>query len=219
MKNRTKVILGFISGAAVGTGITTLAMRAFYTKFINETLTAEVNKQMDDIKAEYDKAVNDILEKYQGKECENEPAEEEKDESVEKPKVQKPVKKSKEQKKEEAVDYTKYSEDKKKEDPRTQAIIDIQQDKTNAVGSYIIEFDDYTEENGYEKLTTTYYTEDDIYTNDYDDPDPNIVKIVGGLTTEEMHEKYGYGDSMYVRNDDKQVDYEIIISNEPYEMS
>mgnify|MGYP002859386959 FL=1 len=209
MKTSVKVACGFIIGAGVGATAATLYLRNFYTKYINETLTDEINKEMDKIKKEYEQAVNDIKkEQTEEKEPEVE---------VEVEEVKEPVKKTKAKKKEQAIDYTKCSEDKKKgkkvKDTRTQIMEEIAQETTNDIGTYIIGFNDYTEDNGYEKVTATRYA-CGTYTNDYDDPDPDMDYIVGNLV--ELKDDYGEGDCLYLRNDQKETDYEIIFDAGAY---
>lgn len=218
MKRGIKNVLIFVSGAAVGSAVTTVALRAFYTKFINETLTAEVNKQMDEIKEEYNASLEKIKAKYEENLVKNAQNSLKKPENEQKP-VQSEVKKKKtrEEKQESAVDYTKYSEDKKKKvekDEKTEAINENINDTTNDAGTYIISFGDYTEDNGYEKMTSTFYATDGVFTNDYDDPDPELPDIVGNLM--EKFEDYGEGNSLYLRNDGRETDYEIIFDEGSY---
>ena len=216
MKQGLKNVLIFTTGAAVGSAVTTLALRAFYTKFINETLTEEVNKQMDDIKAEY--AEN--LEKIKAEMAENTQKDEQNVQNSAKkaPKSEKTEakKKTKEEKKEEATDYTKFSEGKKKtvKDVRAEAMREIEKDTTNSQGNYIITFGDYTSDNGYEKVTSTFYQGDGVFTNDYDDPDPDMAGIVENLI--EKFDDYGEGNSLYIRSDQRETDYEIIFDDGCY---
>lgn len=221
MKQGIKNVLIFTTGAAVGSVVTTLALRAFYTKFINETLTEEVNKQIDEIRDEYKASVEEIKAKYE----ENAAKTEEKStKCCKNPQnaVQKEEKKKKtrEEKQEEATDYTKYSEGKKKgakktvKDVRTEAMLEIKNDITNSAGNYIISYGDYTEDNGYEKFTGTYYQGDGVFTNEYDDPDPDLPGIVCDLM--KKFDDYGEGNSLFIRSDERETDYEIIFDEGCY---
>ena len=210
MKQGIKNVLIFTTGAAVGSVVTTLALRAFYTKFINETLTEEVNKQMDEIKAEYTENLEKIKAEMAEKttECCKKPQNAVKTE---------PKKKTKEEKKEETTDYTKFSEGKKKntvKDVKAEAMREIEKETTNSEGNYIITFGDYTSDNGYEKVTSTFYQGDGVFTNDYDDPDPDMPSIVGNLV--EKFDDYGEGNSLYIRSDQRETDYEIIFDDGCY---
>lgn len=211
MKKGLKGVLIFVSGAAVGSAVTTIALKAFYTKFINETLTDEINRQMDEIKTEYTEAVEELRKQYEQQETEDKP---EKPETEKK--EDKPSKKTKDEKKAAAVDYTKFSEGKKKKvkDPRTEAMEEIVKETTNEAGNYIITFSDYTEDNGYNKVTSTFYQGDNVFTNDYDDPDPDIQGIVGNLI--DKFDDYGEGNSLYIRCDANETDYEIIFDDGCY---
>lgn len=217
MKRGIKNVLIFVSGAAVGSAVTTVALRAFYTKFINETLTAEVNKQMDEIKKEYNDSLEEIRAKYEEnvvKTAEKSPKKPKNEQKPVKSEVKK--KKSREEKQESAVDYTKYSEGKKqvKKDEKAEAINEIINETTNEAGTYIISLGDYTEDNGYEKVTSTFYAGDGVFTNDYDDPDPEMPDIVGNLMSK--YEDYGEGNSLFLRNDERETDYEVIFDEGSY---
>lgn len=217
MKQGIKNILIFTTGAAVGSAVTTLALRAFYTKFINETLTEEVNKQMDDIKAEYTENLEKIKAEMAGNIQKDEQIVQDSAKKAPKSEKLEPKKKTKEEKKEEATDYTKFSEGKKKKtvkDVRTEAMKQIEKETTNSEGNYIITFGDYTSDNGYEKVTSTFYQGDGVFTNDYDDPDPDMPSIVGNLV--EKFDDYGEGNSLYIRSDQRETDYEIIFDDGCY---
>ena len=225
MKQGIKNTLMFVSGAAIGSGITTLALRAFYTKFINDTLTVEINNQIDEIKAEYAAKLEKIEAEYV--ENQTKTAEKEKKQAKSAPKTTKketkeaPAKKTKEEKKEEAVDYTKFSEGKSNQGPvttvkdlRTVVMEQIADDTSNNAGSYIVTMGDFTEDNGYEKVTSTYYQGDNVFTNDYDDPDPELNTIIGELI--KKFDQYGEGNSIFIRNDQRETDYEVIFDEGSY---
>ena len=212
MKTGIKVALGFIAGASIGAACTALYFRKEFEK-INAEFTEQVNTEIEKIKQDYKEAIDKLTE-----ETMKEP--EIKDTKVEKPVKSEVKKKSKEEKAEEATDYTQYSADKKKgkktvKDVKAEAIKNIIADKTDdETGSEIISMDEYTDDNGYEKITTTYYPADNVFTNDYDDPDPDMVNFVGRLT--EKFDEYGEGKSLYVRNNQAQVDIEVIFEDGHY---
>ena len=175
MKNGVKNTLIFLGGAAVGGVATTFALRAFYTKFINETLTAQIDQELDNIKSDYDARITAIKEGYETKIQELKakiPEEEKKPEpKKETKKTTGGKKKTKEEVQAEATDYTQFAKkgNPKVDDVRAEAIRQIKQEKTNPDnGSYIVSLPEFTEENDYEKITLTYWAKDKKYSNDFD---------------------------------------------------
>ena len=217
-KRIVKNILVFSAGAGVGALGATLYLRNFYTKFINETLTNEVNKEINNIKAEYQSQVDEIRKHYDNLEAQ-ESAEQKKASKPKQGTKKTPAKKTKEAKKEGAIDYTQFSEDKKKmtvKDVKKQAKKQVEDrpDVDLEAGSEIITMDDYTDNNGYDKVTTTYFAMDQVYIDDYDNPDPNMADAIGNVINH--FDEYGDGSALYVRNDSRETDYEILYNEGTY---
>lgn len=215
MKQGIKNTLIFVTGVSVGATGATLALRQFYTKFINETLTDEVDKQIATIKQEYKDDIERLEGEYQHKIAVLESQLEEKEPG--KKEVKSEVKKKGTKKEQpQGTDYTKYSgkESKKVKDVKADAIREIKKDTTAKSGCYIIGFEDYTEQNGYDKTTVTYFAADDTYMDEEEAAIPGMNKRIGKLI--DMLDEYGVGDDLYVRDDKASEDIEIIFNEGSY---
>ena len=88
--------------------------------------------------------------------------------------------------------------------------------KKNEVNSeiYEITYDEYGDE-GYEEIELTYYVDDNILTDDRGDlmEELDIVASIGTLDILNNRENF---ECVYVRNTEKECDYEITITNESY---
>lgn len=78
---------------------------------------------------------------------------------------------------------------------------------------YVISPDEFGDL-GYETISLTYYAEDGMLTDDSDDPIDNIDEIVG--TDSLFHFGEYEEDSVHVRNDRLQCDYEILLDQGKY---
>ena len=85
-------------------------------------------------------------------------------------------------------------------------------DKLNKVNTeiYEISYDDFGEE-GYEEIELTYYIDDEILTDDADEPmeELDIISSIGSI---DILDGCKDGEYIYIRNKEKEIDYSIAIS-------
>lgn len=82
---------------------------------------------------------------------------------------------------------------------------------------YVITLDEYQEEEvSYDKITLVYYAEDEVLTDDRDQRVDNVDYTVG---SQNLH-RFGMGsedkNTVYVRNDDREADYEVVQNEGSY---
>lgn len=80
---------------------------------------------------------------------------------------------------------------------------------------YIITMDEFGEMNGYEKSVYTYWTYDEVFTDETEDPDLNIVMYLGHDLMD-LWPEYAEDDELYIRNDEQMTDYDIVIRDRSY---
>ena len=75
---------------------------------------------------------------------------------------------------------------------------------------YEISYDDFGEE-GYEEIELTYYIDDEILTDDADEPmeELDIISSIGSI---DILDGCKDGEYIYIRNKEKEIDYSIAIS-------
>ena len=81
---------------------------------------------------------------------------------------------------------------------------------------FIISLDEYTEMNGYDKQTYTYWAYDEVFTDETEDPDLNIVMYLGHDLVDLWEEYSPDHESLYIRNPQQKTDYEIIVREQSY---
>lgn len=82
---------------------------------------------------------------------------------------------------------------------------------------YIISVDEYTDLNGYDKQTYTYWAYDEVFTDvDTEEPDLNIVMYLGHDLMDLWEEYSPDHESLYIRNDQQKTDYELIVREQSY---
>jgi hypothetical protein len=82
---------------------------------------------------------------------------------------------------------------------------------------YIISVEEYNEGcKQYDKLTISYYEEDDTLADEGEEIIENPEEIVGEDTLERFGEDSDDPDIVYVRNEKLQIDYEIILMHKSY---
>lgn len=82
---------------------------------------------------------------------------------------------------------------------------------------YVISVDDYMEGvDGFESHTLTYYAKDQQLTNDKDELIPDVRQTVGFGNLQKFGSKSGNGDTVYIRNHQRQADYEVVREHGSY---
>ena len=231
MKNGIKNTLIFLAGATVGTVSTAFACRSFYIKYYNETITDAINTELDNIKNDYDKKLDEMEKKYQANLL-LEAGMAIKAESDEKKEAKKngTAKKGRDAVQAEAVDYTKFSQGKTGKtvaDIKKAAAQQVEtqkpakkttnkkETKPEPKGTYSTNFESFMEDNGYEKLTYTYFAGDQVYVDEFENPDVDMPGRCDNIIKE--YEDFG-GDAseIYARNDELESDFEIIYNEGTY---
>lgn len=189
--NNLKSILIFGAGAAIG------ALASHYlTKTKYESILEEEIQSVKDIykkKAEKINCEEQVEEKIENEDIEEAPQVSEKDKTL----YGSILKESG------YVNYNKYSnnKDEYKEKNEPESEIDPQD------RPYIINAEEYGEEPGYDTVTLTYFA-DKVLVDDVDDIVEHVDAVVG-FDNLKVFEEFG-ASSVYVRNDNLLVDYEIL---------
>jgi hypothetical protein len=184
MSNTLSKILIFASGAAIGSVVTWKIVTDRYSQIIEEELESIKNEILEELEEE-DDVEDDIQEEVK-------PATEDKttyNNIVEE------------------AGYRNYSN-------RTPAkqVIPEEEKKEEEIedmgGPYVISPDDFDEHDDYEVVSLVYYS-DKVLT----DEDDNIIEDVEGMVGEESLNHFGEyeDDSVFVRNDERKTDYEILL--------
>lgn len=167
-----------------------------------------------------------------GKSAKNEETEPENEEKSEKVKV-KPGKKTQKKAKIDTnkVDYTNHynpidvdDENRVKFDMKPKKDHGLKVDAEGHVYSnaaskgkpFIISIDEYTDLNGYDKQTFTYWAYDEVFTDEHEDPDLNIVMYIGHDLMDLWEEYSPDHESLYIRNPQQKTDYEVIVREQSY---
>lgn len=107
------------------------------------------------------------------------------------------------------IDYSVNWEPSPAEDDVLEAIIDDEEKDPKV--PYIISVDDYMEGvDGWEAHTLTYYEKDQQLCNDKDELIPDVRKTVGFGNLQKFGKMSGNGDTVYIRNHERQCDYEVV---------
>lgn len=84
--------------------------------------------------------------------------------------------------------------------------------------SYIISRDEFGEEKThYDKLTIYFYEDNEVLTDENEEPVVDPTEIVGSDALESFGCLSGDPEIVYVRNDKREIDYEVIRLSKPYE--
>ena len=218
MKNWLRNTLIFTSGAAVGGAASAFACRWAHQKIVeqmNAAFTDEVCKELDKIKGDYEDRINELEAKMAGVE-ENSPKVIP-EEVTEKSSKKSTKKETKKQGKAEAVDYTKFSQGKKGitvADIKKQAQLLTDEVKIMPTETYIVGLEDFSEENGYAKLTYEYFKQDEVFVDEFETPDLDVGARV--MNVIHQWEQTGGTDDIYARNDELETDFEIVYHEGSY---
>lgn len=185
MSNTLSKILIFASGAAIGSVVTWKIVTDRYSQIIEEELESIKNEILEELEEE-DDVEDDIQEEVESSETDD------------KMLYGDIIKKG---------GYKNYSN-------RTPAkqVIPEEEKKEEEIedmgGPYVISPDDFDEHDDYEVVSLVYYS-DKILT----DEDDNIIEDVERMVGEESLNHFGEyeDDSVFVRNDERKTDYEILL--------
>lgn len=81
---------------------------------------------------------------------------------------------------------------------------------------YIITDEEYTEDNGYSKETVWLYKEDKALIGDNDEIIDNDEDCIGKAILNDIESYFKEGNTIYVRNDLMQIDFEVNLQNKSY---
>ena len=80
----------------------------------------------------------------------------------------------------------------------------------------IITIDEYGEMNGFEKLTYTYWSYDEVFTDETEDPDLNVIMYIGHDLMDLWEDYSEDHESLFIRNVKEHKDFEIIVREQSY---
>ena len=238
MKTGLKVFLGFTVGLSVGTIGTGIGLKKYYEKQIKEEIIPEIKESYEERisaleeEAKKYKEARKAYEQYiSGKKNENNTKTVKKStKSNEKVKVEK-GKVAKEKLDTNKTDYTKHykpidvdDEERIKFDVKPRKTNGLKVDKDGHVYSKvashgnpcIISLDEYTDLNGYEKMTYTFWAYDEVFTDETEEPDLNVVMYIGHDLMDLWEEYSEDHESLFIRNENQHTDYEIIVREQSY---
>ena len=237
MKTGTKVFLGFLGGAAVGSVATFVGLKTYYKRVIEDEIIPDLkddfNERYDELKKEmqeeFKKRVGEeVAEAYKaGRMYKSEVSDKDEVETEDEQKVKvetlkqtlnkkRVIKKPSTSKK----DYTKYS---KKNKVDKEPVMEAEDERNRVYSNtascgrpYVIDIEKYgTECNNYRKETYSYWAIDKVFIDDGENPDLNVIMYIGSDIMDN-YEDYWDGDTIFVRNDQEKVDYEIVIYEKSY---
>ena len=83
---------------------------------------------------------------------------------------------------------------------------------------YVVTPEDFASRSGFDVISLNYYDDDIIANDDNEDMDEENIKWTLGMSTEEIQEQFGIyeDDSVYIRNEIIKTDFEILRQNENY---
>ena len=99
---------------------------------------------------------------------------------------------------------------KEKYEKLTKEYSELNEDSCTNSEIYEISYDDFGEE-GYEEIELTYYIDDETLTDDADEPmeELDIISSIGSI---DILNGCKDGEYIYIRNEEKEIDYSIAIS-------
>lgn len=189
MNSKVFGVIMFAVGAAVGSAATWKFVKTKYEKIAQEEIDSvkEVFSRRAEVKQEEPVA---------------DPAKEIAKEAIEKPSIMEYAAKLQELK------YTNYSNV-----DSEQEIVITKEDPSMNEGPYVISPDEFGDMDEYETVSLTYYA-DKVLADDWDEVIEDVDNVVG-LDSLERFGEYEY-DSVFVRNDDRKTDYEILLDTRKY---
>lgn len=191
--NKKSSLLAFMLGMAIGSTITLQMIKDRYERRIEED-----RKSLEEMYAAKSmaEAVETLVDKKEP--VDKAPAAPNPKELAERAKDKPDIREyTRRLQKEGYVNYAQGGEVVSVKDPPKEAVVDI---------PYVISPDDFGEMDGYEKISLTYFA-DGVLADEDNEPVDDIEEIVGdGLSHFGDYEE----DSVFVRNDAKKCDYEIL---------
>ena len=186
MSNTLSKILIFASGAAIGSVVTWKIITDRYSQIIEEELESIKNEILEELEEEDESEDDDIQEEVESSE-------------TDKTMYSEIIKKG---------GYRNYSN----RTPAKQVAPEEEEKEEEEIEDmgrpYVVSPDDFDEHDDYEAVTLVYYS-DKVLT----DEDDNVIEDVEGMVGEESLNHFGEyeDDSVFVRNDERKTDYEILL--------
>ena len=88
------------------------------------------------------------------------------------------------------------------------------EERTKAPGPYVISPDEFGGADGYDAISLTYYSGNGVLVDDNEEQVDNVEELVGEDSLKHFGEYED--DSVYVRNDERKCDYEILLDESNY---
>lgn len=190
-----KEVMLFIAGLGIGSVGTYFVVKKHYENFMDE--------EIESVKEYYKENIMEIAEREFGETAVNPEREEVSEEANEKePDYQKIIKK---------LNYGDYS---KKDDKVVESHTDAEPAVAEKKGPYVIEPDDFTNDSQYDKITLTYFSEDGVFMSIEEEVVPEGMQLVGEENLEHIGEIEE--DVVYIRNEEQEADYEVILEERSY---
>ena len=205
-----KNLIIFLADAAASTGITYFCLRKYY----NDQMETTIQEIQDDYRERAEGVEQEHSTHCNNCHSENETeTEEQSDESEE---YTKPERVIRARKQEDYTDYAGLSKDgiiSDGEDENSKHI-SVKTEPPKGRKRYCISPDEFIELDGREKVTLTYFEEDQVFMDENEEAYLNGLKDIGKSNLDQVG-NYEDG-TLYVRNDDNGTDYEIIFEDGSY---
>ena len=218
MKTNTKILLSFLGGAAIGALICFAILKEKYEELANEeieNIKDYYQKEMEKIDDAYEEELDNLINTMNRDMYEHDKREGTKtyvdyvkkyspDEIVKDKYYDMPYP--------DVIDEDYHEDDELPEDPPEN---DLQYEKP-----FVISREEFDEEYPhFDKITITYYAEDDVLADEQDEIIPDIEAVVGYDSLSRFGDMSDDDCVVYVRNGRLGADYEIILTQESYSES
>lgn len=186
MNSTLSKLLIFVSGAAIGSAVTWKIVTDRYSQIIEEELESfknEILEELDEVEVEED--ADDIQEDVESSE-------------TDKTLYSDIIKKG---------GYRNYSN----RTPAKQVVPEEEKEEIEDMGRpYVISPDEFDDNDDYEVVSLVYYSDGVLA-----DEDDNVIEDVEGMVGEDSLNHFGEyeDDSVFVRNDERKTDYEILLDS------
>ena len=189
-----KEVMLFIAGLGIGSVGTYFVVKKHYEDFMDE--------EIESVKEYYKDNIMEIAEREFGESAVNPEKEEPVEEKENEPNYQKIIKK---------LNYGDYS---KKDDKVVESHTDVAPEVTEKKGTYVIGPDEFANDEQYDKITLTYFSEDGVFMSIEEEVVPEGMQIIGEENLDHIGEIEE--NVVYVRNEGLNADYEVILEERSY---
>lgn len=189
-----KEVMLFIAGLGIGSVGTYFVVKKHYEDFMDE--------EIESVKEYYKDNIMEIAEREFGESAVNPEKEEPVEEKENEPNYQKIIKK---------LNYGDYS---KKDDKVVESHTNAEPAVAEKKGPYVIGPDDFANDEQYDKITLTYFSDDGVFVSIEEEVVPEGMQVIGEENLDHIGEIEE--NVVYIRNEGLNADYEVILEERAY---